>query len=102
MPDGSRIGFYRNPAYRLYKTEKNPLAGGTVDLINTGSYTRQLFVDDLSNSKYIFDSRDDKTDLLVAKYGADILGLNETTWINFQNDEVVPELGKYIKKRLGL
>lgn len=99
-PDGSRIGYYLNPAYRLFKREINPLAGGTVDLILTGSFTRQLFVDDLGNGRYVFDSRDDKTDLLVSKYGSDIMGLNEDTFREFERTDIIPALNKYIIQRL--
>lgn len=99
-PDGSRIGYYRSPAYRLFKRQLNPLASGTVDLILTGSFTRSLFVDDISRDRYLFDSRDEKTELLVAKYGADILGLSPETFLQFQYDYVAPEVRKYIIQRL--
>lgn len=84
----------------LFKRRINPLAGGTVDLILDGYFTGQLFIDDLGNGRYIFDSRDDKTDLLVSKYGRDIMGLNEDTFREFERTDIIPALNKYIIQRL--
>lgn len=80
MPDGGRIGYYRNIGYRNYKRLLNPQASGTVDLILTGSFTRQLFVDDVRPSVFRFDSRDDKSGLLEQKYTTDIWGISPKYW----------------------
>lgn len=101
-PDGSRIGYYLNPAYRSFKRSLNPLAGGTVDLILTGDFTRQLFVEKASERTFMFDSYDEKTPKLVAKYGSDIMGLNENTWQEVQNLFIMPELVKFIKRETRL
>ena len=100
-PDGTAIGFYRNSGYGLFKRNLNPLAGGTVDLILTGSFTRGLFVESLGNSRYIFDSTDDKTDDLIGKYGQDIMGLNQGEWYRLQREVHAPLLIRFIKRQLG-
>lgn len=100
-PDGSRIGFYRNPAYRNLKRSFNPEAGGTVDLIFTGSFTNQLFVQSEGNRKFIFDSYDEKRDLLGSKYGNQIFGINQNTFNERQKAYGV-DLVKYIKEITGL
>ena len=100
-PDGTAIGFYRNTEYGLFKQRMNPLAGGTVDLILTGSFTRGLFVESLGNSRYTFDSTDDKTDDLIGKYGKDIMGLNQGEWIRLQREVHAPLLIRFIKRQLG-
>jgi len=99
-PDGSEIGFYGNRNYELFKRNKNPLAGGSVDLILTGAFTRGLFIERKSNLIYRFDSTDDKTDDLIAKYGMDIMGLNQNEWIRLQRDIHAPLLIRYIKRQL--
>lgn len=101
-PDGSRIGFYSNPAYRSFKRQQNPLAGGTVDLILTGQFTRQLIVEKSGNGLFQFDSRDDKAPELFAKYGSDLRGLNDKTWLDVQIEYIAPELNKFIKRYTGL
>lgn len=101
LPDGSRIGYYRNIGYRNYKRLLNPSASGTVDLILTGSFTRQLFVDDIRPSLFKFDSRDDKSLTLEQKYGKDIWGLSEKRWIDRQK-EYSKDLARFIKSKLRL
>lgn len=101
LPDGSRIGYYRNQAYRNFKRGLNPSASGTVDLILTGSFTRQLFVDDVRPSLFRFDSRDDKSGLLETKYGKDIWGLSERRWDERQK-AYSEELAKWLKQTLKL
>lgn len=96
-PDGSDIGFYRNPNYSAFKRSINPLAGGNVDLILTGSFTNQLFVKSEGGGKYIFDSYDDKTNLLGSKYGNQIFGINRETFNQRQKAYGV-DLVKYIKQ----
>lgn len=101
LPDGSRIGYYRNQGYRNLKRSLNPLAGGTVDLILTGSFTRQLFVDDVRPSLFKFDSRDDKAGLLEAKYSKDIWGISEKVWKERQK-AYSEELAKWLKQKIKL
>lgn len=99
-PDKSRIGYYRSPAYRSFKRTLNPLASGTVDLILTGQFTRGLFVDKRGNGRFLFDSTDDKTDDLIGKYGLDIMGINQETWLKLQRTTHNVELVKFMKREL--
>jgi len=101
LPDGSRIGYYRSVGYRNYKKLLNPSASGTVDLILTGSFTRQLFVDDIRPSLFKFDSRDDKSSMLESKYSKDIWGISERRWIERQK-QYAKELVKFQKDKLRL
>lgn len=98
---GGRIGYYRNPNYRLFKQQVNPLASGTVDLILTGQFTRGLFVESIGNGLFQFDSSDDKAPELFQKYD-DIRGIQNNVFIQFQKDYIVPAINKEIKQRLGL
>lgn len=102
MPDTSRIGYYRSSAYRSYKQSLNPMASGTVDLILTGQFTRGLFVESKGNSRFLFDSNDDKTPDLVEKYGQDIMGINPDAFYNLQRDRFRFDLIKFIKREIGV
>jgi len=97
-PDGSIIGEYRSPSYRLFKLQKNPLAGGKVDLILTGSTARRLGVDYLGNSVYQINSTDPKWEGLIAKYGDKIQAINPVIWDNLQKTEYAPKLVARIKQ----
>ena len=101
-PDGSAIGQYKNKDYQSMKMRMNPLAGGDVDLILTGKFSNQMFVKSLGNSRFIFKSKDKKEDMLKEKYGEQIMGLNEETFLDAQYKRYVPKLVKYIKQITGL
>lgn len=107
-PDGSEIGRYRNYlmpngiTYSMFKNQMNPLAGeGYVDLIFTGQFERSLFPRRNSNNSYIFASTDSKADDLIAKYGIDIMGLNQESFNKLQKEKYAFDLVRYIKKRIG-
>jgi len=100
-PDGSTIGFYRSQQYSLFKRQKNPLAGGTVDLILTGGFTRGLFVENKHDNVFNFDSHDEKAPDLFIKYGDDQQGLSDITWIKLQKDKLAPELLKFILRYIN-
>ena len=102
LPDGGIIGVYRDPGYQIMKQRMNPLAGGDVDLILTGKFTNQLFVKSLNNSRFIFDSQDEKTSMLKARYTDEIMGLNPETFEKLQKEKYAPKLIKYIKQITGL
>jgi hypothetical protein len=97
-PFGTPIGFYMSDKYEEMKRRKNPLAGGNVDLIDTGKFSNQLFVKSLGNSKFIFRSQDDKGEILEERYGEKIWGLNEETFNNLQKEKYAPKLVRYIKQ----
>lgn len=74
---GEKIGKYKNPAYARKKSSMNPLAGfGNVDLKLTGAFVGGIKVD-VGNEVFTTESLDSKAEGLEAKYGNDILGLDE-------------------------
>lgn len=96
LPDGNRIGYYRDKNYREFKQTLNPLASGTVDLILTGRTVSTLFVRRSGSPRaYIFGMNDRYN--LIGKYGIDILGLNEQTFEQREARAYAPELVKLIK-----
>lgn len=99
-PEGGRIGYYRNPAYRLFKKSVNPLASGTVDLILTGAFSRGLGLELKGRGKFIFDSSDDKAPDLFAKYGEENRLLNIREWQRIQKEILWPRYIKWIKSQL--
>ena len=100
-PDGGDIGTYRSQAYSLFKQSRNPFAGGKVDLILTGAYERAIKVLSLGNSKFTLRSSDSKRDDLIAKYGIENEGINETVWNKLQKFDYAPQLFKNIRSQLG-
>lgn len=74
-PDGSIIGNYRSFAYEMEKRQRNPLAGGKVDLIDTGSLKDKLVVNYLGNALFNIFSEDKKAVMIAKKYGLDVYGL---------------------------
>lgn len=100
-PEGGRIGFYRSPAYRLFKKTVNPLANGTVDLILTGSFSSGLGLEKVGSKKFLFDSSDDKAPMLFEKYGQENRSLNIREWQRIQKEVIYPQYLKWIKRQLG-
>lgn len=97
-PDGTPIGRYKSPSYEAYKVLKNPQAGGMVDLIDTGKFTNQLFVKSKGNSKFLFESQDEKSQMLQDKYGSDIMGMNQDSFNELQRKKYADKLIRYIKQ----
>jgi hypothetical protein len=100
-PNKDIIGYYVSTGYSLFKKQENPLAGGTVDLILTGDFTQQLFVDDIRPSVFQFDSHDEKADGLFDKYGQDLRSINTETFHRLEKEVYSVELAKFIKRQLG-
>jgi len=73
--NGNIIGEYRSAWYGDFKTRMNPLAGGNVDLILTGAFTSGMYLELMSRGSYKIDSKEQKRNDLVKKYGSDIFGL---------------------------
>ena len=96
-PDGSIIGIYKSKDYEVFKFNKNPLAGGVVDLILTGNFIKGLDLKQTKPSSFLFDSTDSKKDKLVTKYGSDIMSLNEQTFNTFLKKEVKNNFVKRLK-----
>ena len=66
--DGTRIGTYRNPAYKAKKEAMNPLADGYVDLKLKGDFHREVFA--IADDEGLrVGSNDRKSALLSEKYG---------------------------------
>ena len=90
-PDGTTIGEYsRSPMgqeYRLFKLSLNPLAGGTVDLILTGSTIKNLQVVSLGSGEFYLYSTDPKWPSLVEKYGNQIIRINKEHFNGLQKHE---------------
>jgi hypothetical protein len=91
-PDGGVIGYYRNPEYQMMKQQANPLAGGTVDLILTGSTIKHLQVVSLGNGEFYLYSTDAKWIGLVEKYGKQIQYINKEYFQGLQVNEYAPKL----------
>ena len=81
---------YFSPSYAEFKLLMNPL--GVVDLFLTGKFQRSIFVN-ANEFPVIFDARDSKKDMLVAKYGK-ILGVSEEDKALF-NEHILPKVKEY-------
>src|SRR5690606_30312239 len=75
-PDGDIIGVYRDYSYQLFKSNKNSLAGGTVDLTLTGDLGDRIKT--VLESKGIeVISTDEKFTEISDKYGLDNFNITE-------------------------
>lgn len=101
-PDGSSIGVYRSAEYRIFKMQLNPLAGGKVDLILTGSTRDKLYVESLGNGKFTIKSKDEKWELLTSKYGNAIEAINVDVFNGFQKTIYAPKLISKMKIISGI
>ena len=101
-PDGTIIGEYRSESYRLFKLQKNPLAGGKVDLILTGSTKDKLYLVSLENGEFTFESADPKWASLVEKYGEEVKGINANVFRGLQQTRYAPDLVDRMKQITGL
>ena len=99
-PDNKKIGEYRDPEYKAFKQQFNPLAGGYVDLLLTRQTSKTLFVRPYAGG-FIFNMND--THNLVGRYGFDILGLNQK-WFDERQKNIYKQIlsfkiGKILNKR---
>jgi hypothetical protein len=92
---------YRSKNYEIFKFSKNPLAGGAVDLINTGAFVDAMKLNKPKGNKYLFGNTDRKRKLLVDKYGIDIMGLNQTVFDKFQIEIIKPRFVRKLKDILN-
>jgi hypothetical protein len=97
-PDGGVIGYYRNPEYQMMKMASNPLAGGTVDLILTGSTIRHLQVVSLGNGEFYLYSTDSKWPDLISKYGKQIQYINSDFFKGLQKNDYAPKLMERLRQ----
>ena len=99
--DGVTLRRYRSVNYELFKSRKNPLAGGAVDLIDTGEFVDAMQLIKTKGNKYLFKNNNLKSKLLEDKYGKDIFGLNQSVFYKYQNDIIRPRFIKELKKKLN-
>lgn len=93
--------YYRSRSYELFKERKNPLAGGNVDLIDTGNFVDAMFLLKGKKGSYLFGNTDKKKKMLLDKYGKDILGLNQAVFDKYQKEILAPRFRQKIKLRLN-
>lgn len=76
---------YFSPTYSAFKNRLNSRPGlGTPDLRNTGRF-QDLMKFVKKGKKYFVTSIDEKTGMLVTKYGEDIFGLDKINSQSFRN-----------------
>lgn len=100
-PNGSIIGNYRDEEYKIMKYFRNPNAGGQVDLILTGRWSRSLKLKPYYKSAFLFDAPLEQEYNLVGRYGLDILGINQDWFEQRQRDIYRYVLIQDIKKILN-
>jgi len=101
-PDGTLIGSYSTTAYAKAKYALNKRAGfRNVDLFVTGRFVNQLIPYRASGNEYLFSNRLAYGNDLIRKYGADILGENQSLFNEIQRLYIAPDLIKFIKQQLA-
>lgn len=88
--------------YTLYTTRIKLAKGQPVDRVtlnDTGAFYAGIYID-TTNNKLTVMSADEKTGELVAKYGEDILGLNEDYLSTFLHEVLKEHIFKLIKDAL--
>lgn len=98
--DGTLVS-YRSKNYELFKARKNPLAGGAVDLIDTGDFVNAMYLLKPKGNRYMFGNKDKKRKLLTEKYGNKIFGLNQDVFNKFQKEILAPKFRKIIQKQIN-
>ena len=99
--DGTNLR-YRSLDYERYKQAKNPIAGGKVDLINTGDFVDAMYLLKPKQGRYLFGNRDTKRNILKEIYGNDIFGLNQKVFEKFQLQIIQPRFIRAIKVKANL
>jgi len=95
--DGRSYATYRSKGYEQLKRAKNPIAGGKVDLINTGAFVDAMKLNQPRNGKYLFGNTDSKRNILKDIYGENIFGLNQNVFSKYQKDIIAPRFITAIK-----
>lgn len=85
-PNGQRIGIYRDEEYRDYKYFKNPFAGASVDLIDSGDLWKGIKIFNESDGIEIF-STDWKFEMIMDKYGEENFNITEK-----ETQEIITEI----------
>jgi hypothetical protein len=95
LPDGGKIGTYRDADYYFFKREINPFAGGYVDLMLTRTFVNSMRVSPFTNGTYLFRANDPNN--LGGRYGMDIFGLNQEWFTKRQQEIYIYPLLRQIK-----
>ena len=96
-PNGDIIGTYQSLFYQQEKTQRNPLAGGNVDLIDTGGLNKELTIFYNTGSLFTIFSTDEKALLIAQKYGLDVYGLTKDEQIMVIGEGLMRVNNKLIK-----
>lgn len=99
--DGKTLVSYRSEDYELFKSKKNPIAGGAVDLIVTGQFVDAMYLLKPKQGKYKFGNTDKKRNILKEMYGENIFGLNQNVFEKFQRDIIAPRFIRKIKQKIN-
>jgi hypothetical protein len=89
---------YRSRNYEIFKSRKNPLAGGNVDLILTGVFVDAMYLLKPKQGRYKFGNTDKKRNILKEMYGDNIFGLNQRVFEKYQKEIILPRFRTAIKK----
>jgi hypothetical protein len=89
---------YQSSSYSQLKRTMNPLAGGFVDLIFTGSFVESMYLLKPKQGRYLFGATDSKRSKLVEAYSVNIMGLNQNVFEKFQKDIIFPRFVRKLKQ----
>ena len=89
---------YQSNSYSQLKRTMNPLAGGFVDLIFTGSFVESMYLLKPKQGRYLFGATDKKRSKLVEAYSINIMGLNQNVFEKFQIDIIKPRFVRKLKQ----
>jgi hypothetical protein len=99
---GEKIGWYGSNAYAQFKQLHGSIAPFRVpDLLLTGAFYGGLKVN-LSGDKLEITSTDEKTPMLVKKYGEEIFGLMDDSREMLQEEVFAPDMVKRIRQAVRL
>jgi hypothetical protein len=99
--DGTKLR-YRSLDYERFKQSKNPIAGGKVDLINTGAFVDAMYLLKPKQNRYQFGNKDSKRNILKEIYGDNIFGLNQKVFDKYQKEIIAPRFLIAIKRKANL
>lgn len=103
---GEGIGTYSTSPlgqqYAEFKASLNPEAGeGNVDLKLSGAFYRAMIMK-ITGENIDIDSTDDKSKMLIGKYGSDVFGLTDDNWQIWLDEIFMPDFMIELTKATGL
>jgi hypothetical protein len=93
---------YRSKNYEIFKSQKNPIAGGAVDLILTGAFVDAMYLLKPNQGRYKFGNTDKKRNILKEMYGENIFGLNQNIFNKYQKEIISPRFIRRIKQTANI